>query len=53
MTVIPMVNKQPGMINKISEKGLLVSTCNESIWVTRVQPEGKRVMEVKDYVKRV
>ncbi|MGR3319626.1 MAG: methionyl-tRNA formyltransferase [Candidatus Anammoxibacter sp.] len=43
-------NKLPGMIHKISEKGLLVSTCNESIWITRVQPEGKRVMEARDYV---
>ncbi|MGR3178070.1 MAG: methionyl-tRNA formyltransferase [Candidatus Anammoxibacter sp.] len=43
-------NKQPGTINKTSEKGLLVATCDGSIWITRVQPEGKRIMDARDYI---
>jgi methionyl-tRNA formyltransferase len=43
-------NKPPGMINKTSEKGLLVSTCEGSVWITSLQPEGKRVMDAKDYI---
>ncbi|MGR3219916.1 MAG: methionyl-tRNA formyltransferase [Candidatus Anammoxibacter sp.] len=43
-------NEQPGMINKVSEKGFLVYTRNSSIWITEVQPEGKRIMEAKDYM---
>ncbi len=39
-----------GVINKTSDKGLLVSTKSGSIWVTLLQPEGKRVMEAKDYI---
>lgn len=43
-------NKPPGTINKISEKGLLVATKDSHIWVTVLQPEGKRAMDAKSFV---
>ena len=41
---------EPGVINKIADKGLLVATANGSLWITLLQPEGKRVMDARDYI---
>ena len=43
-------NKPPGTIIKISENGLLVSTGNGSIWITMLQPEGKRLIKACDFI---
>lgn len=43
-------NTSPGTVNKISDKGLLVSTNDGSLWIELLQPEGKRTMNAKDYI---
>lgn len=43
-------NRPSGEIIDITSKGLLVSTNNASIWITMLQPEGKRLMSASDYV---
>lgn len=40
----------PGTIDDITERGLLVAVGDGSVCVSRLQPEGKREMEVKDFV---
>ncbi|MBD8496868.1 methionyl-tRNA formyltransferase [Paenibacillus arenosi] len=41
----------PGTVLNVSEDGIEVQTGDGSIWLTEVQPAGKKAMEVRDFVR--
>lgn len=43
--------KVPGTVLQLSERGIEVKTGDGSIWLTKVQPSGKKVLEVDDFIR--
>jgi methionyl-tRNA formyltransferase len=41
----------PGTVLQLSERGIEVKTGDGSIWLTRVQPSGKKVLEVEAFIR--
>lgn len=43
--------KVPGTVLQLSERGIEVKTGDGSIWLTKVQPSGKKVLEVDAFIR--
>ena len=51
--VLDKESTSPGLITNISKEGIEIDCADKKILITKIKPEGKKIMLVKDYINGI